>query len=62
MELTTPHHNNLTCYEMFQSTSHLDNITTEFKKQGVKKWIGFIWLRISVVAGCCESGNEPLGS
>jgi hypothetical protein len=24
VELTTPHHKNLTCYEMFQSTSDLD--------------------------------------
>jgi hypothetical protein len=25
-------------------------------------WIGFIWLRIGPVAGCCECGDEPSGS
>jgi hypothetical protein len=25
-------------------------------------WTGVMWLRIGTVAGCCECGNEPLGS
>jgi hypothetical protein len=24
-------------------------------------WIGLIWLRIRMVEGSCEHGNEPLG-
>jgi hypothetical protein len=31
-------------------------------KQGQKVWTGFIWLRIEIGVGCCEHGNEPLGS
>jgi hypothetical protein len=25
-------------------------------------WIGFDWLRIGTVTGCCECGDEPSGS
>jgi hypothetical protein len=25
-------------------------------------WIGFIWIRIGIVAGCCEHGDELSGS
>jgi hypothetical protein len=25
-------------------------------------WIGLIWLRIGIVEGSCEHGNEPSGS
>jgi hypothetical protein len=25
-------------------------------------WIELIWLRMGTVEGCCEHGNEPLGS
>jgi hypothetical protein len=25
-------------------------------------WIGFDWLRIGLVASCCECGDEPSGS
>jgi hypothetical protein len=25
-------------------------------------WRGFTWLRIGIVAGCCECGDEPSGS
>jgi hypothetical protein len=25
-------------------------------------WSGFTWLRIGILAGCCECGDEPSGS
>jgi hypothetical protein len=33
-----------------------------FRKWDVGAWTGWIWLRIGQMAGCCECGNEPLGS
>jgi hypothetical protein len=32
------------------------------KKQGVRMWAGFMWLRIGTVEGFCEHDNKPLGS
>jgi len=33
-----------------------------FMKLGGVVWTGLIWLRVGQLAGCCECGNEPLGS
>jgi hypothetical protein len=30
--------------------------------EGRNVWTGCIWLRIGTSDGCCERGNEPLGS
>jgi hypothetical protein len=31
-------------------------------KRSTSVWSGFVWFRIGPSAGCCEHGNEPLGS
>jgi hypothetical protein len=28
------------------------------KKQDMKMWTGFVWLRIGISVGCCEYNNE----
>jgi len=33
-----------------------------FRKWDVRVWTGSRWLRIGLVAGTCECGNEPSGS
>jgi hypothetical protein len=30
-----------------------------FKKLDGNAWTGLLWLRIGIVAGACECGNEP---
>jgi len=37
-------------------------LTWIFRKWGVGMWTGSSWLRIGLVAGFCECGNEPSGS
>jgi hypothetical protein len=32
------------------------------RETGFGVWIGFGWLRIEQVVGCCECGDEPSGS
>jgi hypothetical protein len=34
----------------------------DLKKQDVKMWTGFIWLRTGINGSSCEYGNGPLGS
>jgi hypothetical protein len=33
-----------------------------FKNLDGEAWSGLVWLRQGQVVGCCECGNEPLGS
>jgi hypothetical protein len=37
-------------------------LTWILREEDERLWTEFIWLMIVKVVGCCEHGNEPLGS
>jgi hypothetical protein len=39
-----------------------DGIRMDLREIGLGVWIGFEWLRTGTGGGCCECGDESLGS
>jgi hypothetical protein len=39
-----------------------NGIKIDLREIGLRVWSGFTWLRIGIVGGYCECGDEPLGS